>query len=67
MTYMGAGFLLIGMFVFLVSATNPSNLGIFLALGIIIVSMGLVPSELVSRMSRSFSNLANSYLGNYII
>jgi hypothetical protein len=39
MTYIGVGFLLIGMLVFLVSATYPLNLGIFLALGIIIFAM----------------------------
>lgn len=43
-TYMGAGFALFGMFLFLVSATSPFGLGIFLSLGVIVFGMGLVLS-----------------------
>jgi hypothetical protein len=45
-TYVGVGFLLVGMLLFLVSATNPNGLGVFLALGVIVFGMGLVLSYL---------------------
>jgi hypothetical protein len=50
-TYIGVGFLLFGMFVFLVSATNPGGLGLFLALGVIIFGMGLVLSYIGHKVN----------------
>jgi hypothetical protein len=44
--YVGVGFLLVGMLLFLVSATNPNGVGVFLALGVIVSGMGLVLSYL---------------------
>lgn len=45
--------MLLGMLVFLVSATNPSYLGIFLALGVIIFGMGMVLSYVGIKSGRT--------------
>jgi hypothetical protein len=50
-TYIGVGFLLFGMFIFLVSATNPDGLGLFLALGVITFGMGLVLSYIGHKVN----------------
>ncbi len=49
-TYIGVGFVLFGMFLFLVSASNPSGLGISLALGVVVFGMGMVLAYVGSKM-----------------